>query len=40
VEGASHGITPCKACEQTPGQYSNNVKNYFDYIQKWIEDRF
>ena len=40
VEGATHGITPCKACEKTPGQYSNSVKNYFDYIQKWIDDRF
>ena len=23
VEGATHGITPCTACEKTPGQYSN-----------------
>jgi hypothetical protein len=40
VEGASHGIRPCKACESTPGQYSNTVKNTFDYMQKWINARF
>jgi len=40
VEGASHGIRPCKACEKTPGQYSNTVKNTFDYMQKWIDARF
>jgi hypothetical protein len=40
VEGASHGIRPCKACETTPGQYSNTVKNTFDYMQKWINARF
>jgi hypothetical protein len=40
IEGASHGIRPCKACETTPGQYSNTVKNTFDYVQKWINARF
>jgi hypothetical protein len=40
VEGASHGIRPCKPCEATPGQYSNTVKNTFDYMQKWINARF
>lgn len=40
IEGASHGIRPCKACEKTPGQYSNTVKNTFDYMQKWINARF
>jgi hypothetical protein len=40
VEGASHGITPCTECETTPGQYSNSVKNFFDYVQKWIDARF
>ena len=40
VEGASHGIRPCKVCEKTPGQYSNTVKNTFDYVQKWINARF
>jgi hypothetical protein len=40
IEGASHGIRPCKVCESTPGQYSNTVKNTFDYVEKWINARF
>lgn len=40
IEGATHGITPCTECETTPGQYSNTVKNFFDYLQKWINARF
>jgi hypothetical protein len=40
IEGASHGIRPCKVCETTPGQYSNTVQNAFDYMQKWINARF
>lgn len=30
IEGASHGGTPCTACAQFPGQYSNTVKKLFD----------
>ncbi len=40
IEGASHGVLPCRPCEKTPGQYSNTVKNTFDYMQKWIHARF
>jgi len=40
VEGATHGIRPCTACERTPGQYANSVRNYFDYVQRWITERF
>jgi pimeloyl-ACP methyl ester carboxylesterase len=40
VEGATHGIRPCTPCEKTPGQYGNSVKNYFDYVAKWINARF
>jgi pimeloyl-ACP methyl ester carboxylesterase len=40
VEGATHGITPCTTCEKQPGQYSNTVRNYFDYLEKWIRARF
>jgi hypothetical protein len=40
IEGASHGIRPCRPCETTPGGYSNTVKNTFDYMQKWINARF
>jgi hypothetical protein len=40
VEGATHGATPCRECEKTPGQYSNSVKNFFDYVAQWINARF
>ncbi len=40
VEGATHGATPCKECEETPGQYSNSTKNFFDYVAKWINARY
>ena len=40
IEGATHGITPCVRCEQTPGQYSNSVKIFFDYVAKWVNARF
>ena len=40
IEGARHGITPCTECERTPGQYSNSVKNFFDYATQWINKRF
>jgi pimeloyl-ACP methyl ester carboxylesterase len=40
IEGATHGIRPCTACERTPGQYSNSVRNFFDYVQRWINARF
>ena len=40
VEGATHGATPCKECEKTPGQYSNSAKNFFDYVTKWINSRY
>jgi pimeloyl-ACP methyl ester carboxylesterase len=40
IEGATHGGTPCKPCESTLGQYSNTVKNFFDYVAKWINARY
>ena len=40
VEGASHGFTPCTACETTPGQYGNSARNLFDHVARWIESRF
>jgi hypothetical protein len=40
VEGAAHGGTPCTACETTPGEYSNTVRNFFDYVADWINARF
>ena len=40
IEGALHGFGPCTACETRPGQYSNTVKNLFDYIRDWTNKRF
>jgi pimeloyl-ACP methyl ester carboxylesterase len=40
IEGANHGFTPCKPCERTPEQYSNSMKNLFDYVASWINARF
>jgi len=40
IEGAAHGGTPCTACETTPGEYSNTLKNLFDYVAQWIDARF
>ncbi len=40
IEGATHGVRPCTSCETVPGQYSNSVKNFFDYLQTWINARF
>ena len=40
IEGAEHGQTPCRACETVPGQYSNSVKNFYDYAATWIKKRF
>ncbi|MGK0297353.1 MAG: hypothetical protein ACI9XC_000956 [Gammaproteobacteria bacterium] len=44
VEGATHGGTPCKICmpagQPYDGRYDNAVKNNFDYMAKWISDRF
>ena len=40
VEGATHGIRPCTPCEPAPGAYGNSVRNFFDYVQRWIAARF
>ena len=40
IEGATHGFTPCTPCETRPGQYSNTVKNLFDYMAAWMNARF
>lgn len=38
IEGAVHGFTPCSECQGGP--YNNSVKNFFDYVAKWINTRF
>jgi hypothetical protein len=40
IEGSTHFFTPCTACETTPGQYSNVMKNLMDYIRDWIDKRY
>jgi len=40
IEGATHPQLPCVTCESTPGQYSNATKNFFDYVQTWIDKRY
>ncbi len=36
IEGASHGIEPCKSCESTPGQFGDTIKSTYDYVDKWL----
>lgn len=40
VEGATHGFTPCTACDSNPDAFRNSVRNMFDYIARWTEQRF
>lgn len=40
VEGASHNLTTCTACEQFPGQYGDTVKTTFDYVAGWLRERY
>jgi hypothetical protein len=40
IEGAEHNQRPCVRCESSPGQYSNTVKNFYDYVRDWINKRF
>lgn len=36
IEGASHGIEPCKSCENIPGQFGDTIKSTYDYVDKWL----
>jgi pimeloyl-ACP methyl ester carboxylesterase len=36
--GLTHGIAPCTACPGGP--YTNQVRNYWDYVFNWIKTRF
>lgn len=40
VEGAAHGLTTCRPCEQFPGQYGDTAKTTFDYVANWLRERF
>ena len=40
IEGAVHGMTPCKPCSDATGQaYDNATKNLYDYVAKWTNER-
>jgi pimeloyl-ACP methyl ester carboxylesterase len=36
VEGATHGFTPCKPCEKTPGEFGDTERRTFDYVAQWL----
>lgn len=40
IDGATHNMTPCTACEKKPGEFSNVTRNFFDYVARWINRRF
>ena len=40
VEGATHNFEPCDECATRKGQYTNAVRNYFNYVRDWINRRF
>ncbi|MEX2489294.1 MAG: hypothetical protein WD356_07165 [Pseudomonadales bacterium] len=44
IEGATHGGRPCRDCmpagQEYDGRYDNVVKNEFDYLANWINERF
>jgi len=39
IEGATHGLSTCKECETTPGQFGDTEKTLMDYIAKWLNSR-
>jgi pimeloyl-ACP methyl ester carboxylesterase len=40
LEGATHNIEPCTECETRKGEYNNCVRNFFNYVRDWINNRF
>ena len=36
VEGASHGIRTCTACESYPGEFGDTQKITYDYVDSWL----
>jgi pimeloyl-ACP methyl ester carboxylesterase len=41
VEGAVHGLSPCRPCAAATGlNYDNATKNIFDYVAKWANTKF
>lgn len=40
VEGATHNFTTEKATEKYPGEFGDTVKTCFDFVAKWVMERF
>jgi hypothetical protein len=40
LEGATHNIDPCVECETRKGEYNNAVRNFFNYLRDWMNQRF
>ncbi|MGH3171862.1 MAG: hypothetical protein ACRDN0_39130 [Trebonia sp.] len=40
VEGATHGFTPCTACEKTPGEFGDTVAETFNYVASWAAQHY
>ena len=40
LEGATHNMEPCVECETRKGEYNNVVRNFFNYLRDWMNQRF
>lgn len=40
LEGATHNMDPCVECETRKGEYNNAVRNFFNYLRDWMNQRF
>jgi hypothetical protein len=40
VEGASHNLVPCQACERYPGEFGDTVRTTFEYVAAWLRARY
>lgn len=40
VRGADHFFRPCTHLEKEPGEFGDTLKTTYDYVEKWINDRF
>jgi hypothetical protein len=40
LDGATHNLEPCVECETRKGEYSNVVRNFFNYLRDWMNQRF
>ena len=40
LDGATHNMEPCVECETRKGEYSNVVRNFFNYLRDWMNQRF